>query len=259
MVASPSSGDKLAIITETLGSCKSKRLRGGVNPCDLLLDPDNAGVRNLMNAPESNQIALIGPILDPTFKKTKIITHYPQIAVDGGILFSNQPVLWLGDGDSGVDEGAALSLTMKPSQDQTDLAFAMAHIRMWRWTQLHLYGFLGKRKDHELANFGEVYHALKTRFPESRATFYNHALQPAVVLLSAGTHTLMHEGLFSLFTFEKNWISLTGDAEYLLSREELLPFSGRGVSNQAHGAIRIECMSPVMVVLSAVSSEVEES
>lgn len=191
------------------------------------------------------QVALIGPILS-----RPIETLFPQVAVDGGIRFASNPILWVGDGDSGKSP-AVLTMLMKPTQNETDLRFCLNQIQDWGWKQLHLYGFLGKRKDHEWANLGEVCQELKKRGEGSVAFFYDQDSKPLIHLYPCGKHVFQLEGRFSLISFEQNTITLSGGCKYQMNNEILAPLSGRGVSNEGHGEIHIESTAPIMVIVGA--------
>ncbi len=186
-------------------------------------------------------LALIGPILSK-----EIETSFPQIAVDGGIHFATNPIMWVGDGDSG-EVDSSIPLLKKPSQDETDLHFCLNQIQEWNWNHLHLFGFLGGRKDHEYANLGEVCQALKKR-PQSRTTFYDENMKPCIDFYASGDHFFTFHGIFSILTFEKTRITLSGECRYPVKEEELAPFSGRGISNVGAGAIQLKTSAPVMVI-----------
>lgn len=189
------------------------------------------------------QLALIGPILS-----RKVETSFPQVAVDGGIRFASNPILWVGDGDSGK-VSTSIPMKMKPSQDETDLRFCLNQIQDWNWKQLHLFGFLGKRKDHEWANLGEVCQELKKRGEDSVAFFYDEESRVLIHFYPSGNHHFKLEGRFSLLSFEHNTITLSGKCKYTMSHEILSPLSGRGVSNEAQGEVSLQSSAPVMVLV----------
>lgn len=203
-----------------------------------------------MNHTESKQLILVGPILNKPLNSS-ILKFYkldtvPQLAVDGGIRFAINPIAWVGDGDSGKVE-TPLTLVRKESQDQTDLSYALEYVHSWLWETAHLFGFLGKRKDHEWANLGEVCQELKKR-GSSTAIFYDEESRPRIHAFSQGKHSLKVDGLFSLLSFEATVISLEG-AEYDLKSEALAAFSGRGISNRGSGIIQFQTSAPLIVIL----------
>ena len=196
--------------------------------------------------PNSQKLALVGPVLD-----RPIITDFPQIAVDGGVRYSRNPVLWVGDGDSGVPV-VETPFLKKNNQDETDLLFCLNHIRDGAWTELHLFGFLGRRRDHEWANLGEVYQVLKTRLMTKKVIFYQCDLnvpQPKIYFYPAGRHDLPIKGLFSILSFEKTVISISGACEFSMNEQALDLLSGRGISNRGHGVVHLQCVHPLMVFL----------
>ena len=190
------------------------------------------------------QLALIGPILTQ-----KIETTFPQIAVDSGIQFASDPILWVGDGDSGPTS-SLVPLVMKPTQNETDLRFCLNNIESWNWNRLHLFGFLGKRKDHELANLGEVCQAIVKRTNGSMAIFYNESLLPEIYLYPSGTHSCLVDGVFSVLSFENCTMSISGECQFTIFNQRVGILSGLGVSNLGHGAVQIQSTSAFMVIMS---------
>ena len=192
----------------------------------------------------ADEIALVGPIL-----KGPIPTIlFPQVAVDGGAAFSLSPVLWVGDGDSG-NVSVGVPALKKTSDNITDLVFCLIQIDNWKWTQLHLYGFLGARRDHELANFGEVCQMMKTRAETVRATFYNEKFEASIFIYQTGLHSIEVQGFFSVLVFETTRLTISGACQYPLSDQFIGAFSGRGVSNQGSGTISIQSTNPFMVII----------
>jgi len=190
-------------------------------------------------------IALIGPVMPRPMNPTP----FPQIAVDGGVHFAHQPILWVGDGDSSHLVGeTGISLIKKNSQDETDLRFCLDLIQGWKWSELLLFGFLGGRRDHELANFGEMHRLFLDRPESVRACFYDDEFNERIDLYQSGQHSIEIQGLFSILTFEHSILSLSGDCDYSLHQQELGLFSGRGVSNNGHGSVNIQCKTPFLLV-----------
>ncbi len=196
------------------------------------------------------QLALIGPSFPKSMQDhpQKIKTAFPQIAIDGGIHFSDNPILWVGDGDSTHDQyNNSLPLTLKTSQDETDLRFCLNVIHEWKWKRLHLYGFLGNSRDHELANLGEVYRELNTKDTESCVQFYGEELTAQLFFFSAGKHQLNIQGLFSTFVFEESKVTIQGQCSFPLTDGVLYPFSGSGVSNHATGVVEVKSTVPILI------------
>lgn len=190
-----------------------------------------------------DMLVLVGPMLGRKAEKLK-----PQVAVDGGIAYAVAPVLWVGDGDSAAVPKNVPTFT-KHNQDETDLRFCLNGLRGWKWTELHLAGFLGGRRDHELANFGEIHAELKERPGFRRAVFYDGQMVPRIFFYPAGSHAISINGLFSVLTLEPSSVSVAGSCEFTAKKLPLAPLSGLGVSNRGSGEVRITCATPLMVLL----------
>lgn len=193
---------------------------------------------------QSDQLALVGPRLT----RPMAPTPFPQIAVDAGVRFAHQPVAWMGDGDSGKPNDPATAV-WKKSQDETDLQFCLHQIEGGKWTQLHLYGFLGGRKDQELAALGDVCHAVKKHALCKNVIFYDEALEAKIHLYPSGWQAVCLKGLFSILVLEPSMMTITGECEYSMHEQMLLPLSGRGVSNQGRGEVHVESSAPFLVVV----------
>lgn len=187
-----------------------------------------------------SQLVIVGPILNQ-----KVEIKLPQIAVDRGLQFAVEPILWVGDGDSSTPS-QSIPQFFKEDQNVTDLHFCLHNIRNWKWFELHLFGFLGGRKDHELANLGEVYHAFKNRKLSRSAIFYDQDV-PRVHLYQSGRHEFSSHDLFSVLVFEESQVTIEGSCEYQCENIVLKPFSGKGVSNVGHGMIQIQSSQPFLI------------
>lgn len=194
----------------------------------------------------TKSLALIGHTvgchIPPNF-----LPDVPEIAVDGGIFFARDPILWAGDGDSGTPP-ANVPTFFKQDQNITDLRFTLDGVRDWAWDTLHLIGFLGERKDHELANFGEIYAEMNRRPNFNMAAFYDMQLHAKVYMLQQGTFDLEVQGLFSVIAFEETTVTLSGACDYPCNDLKLQPLSGAGVSNKGAGMVAITAAKPVMVI-----------
>lgn len=191
-----------------------------------------------------DMLVLVGPMLGRRAEKLK-----PQVAVDGGIVYAVSPVLWAGDGDSAGLVPDKVPAFTKHNQDETDLRFCLNGLRGWKWTELHLAGFLGGRRDHELANFGEIHAELKERPGFRRAVFYDVQMKPRIFFYPAGSHTTSITGLFSLMSLEPTTVTVAGSCEFIAEKQPLAPLSGLGVSNRGSGEVRITCATPLMLLL----------
>lgn len=191
-----------------------------------------------------DMLVLVGPMHGRRAEKLK-----PQVAVDGGIRYAVSPLLWAGDGDSaGLVPGDVPAFT-KHNQDETDLRFCLNGLRDWKWTELHLVGFLGGRRDHELANFGEIHAELKARPGFRRAVFYDSEMTARLFFYPAGSHTISINGTFSLLVIEASAVTVSGACEFTAEKLPLAPLSGLGVSNRGSGEMKIACAAPLMILL----------
>lgn len=201
--------------------------------------------------PGAESLVLAGPLLKGPLAPQILIplglAEAPQIAVDGGIRFAHQPILWAGDGDSGTAPKDIPALK-KESQTETDLRFCLNGIRSWHWRDLHLFGFIGARWDHALANFGEIHAEMKRRRRFQKGVFHDEVLRPLVVFYAAGEHAFAHRGLFSLLAFEPSTVSLSGKCKYPAENLALEALSGAGISNEAAGDVKLVSDSPLAVV-----------
>lgn len=199
----------------------------------------------------ADRLVLVGPVMVAPMLAGDMdrlgLAGVAQVAVDGGIEYALKPVLWAGDGDSSPSGTPA---AFKRSQDETDLRFCLNGVRNWKWRELHLFGFLGGRRDHELANFGEIHAELKNRANFMSAIFYDDKPEQAVRFFRAGAHRVNISGAFSLLAMETAVADISGDCDYAASGAALPLLSGRGISNNGRGMVDITCTAPFMIVQS---------
>lgn len=190
-------------------------------------------------------VALVGPLLS-----TPPALSVPTIYIDGGANFvlrrGAAPFVSVGDGDSALH---ALDKSLPAKKDFSDLAFALhalpASIRL-----IELFGFLGGRRDHELANFGEAHFFLSRRPQPTRMNFYGES-QIEVMGFSPGDWSLELHGPFSFFLFESAAVQICGQCEYTVTEPLLLPtLSSRGLSNIGHGEVRFSSHGPFFIMKS---------
>lgn len=196
-----------------------------------------------------DRLVLVGPVMVAALLSGDLerlnLVGVAQVAVDGGIEYALKPVLWAGDGDSSP---SGMPVAFKDSQDETDLRFCLNGVQKWAWRELHLFGFLGGRRDHELANFGEIHAELKSRANFTSATFYDEKLEAAVRFFRAGAHRVNISGVFSLLALEAAVADISGDCDYAAAGAALPLLSGRGISNRGRGMVDISCTAPFMIV-----------
>lgn len=188
-------------------------------------------------------IGPMGPKISPA------LSQFPILAVDGGAEFCDRMDVWIGDGDSNRSLLDCENVyRYGPIKDQSDLGLALGMFQGQKPLELHLWGFLGGRRDHEWINLGEVYHFLETKH-EAVAHFYNSQGKLEVSVYSAGRQALSHQGTFSLATIKENQIQILGAVQYALTEKTtLLPLSSLGLSNSAHGIFEIIHEAPLMII-----------
>lgn len=165
----------------------------------------------------------------------------PVIFVDGGTHFrQNKEGFSVGDGDS---FSGPLDETLNPHKDYSDLAYVLASLPK-HFHQLFLHGFLGGRRDHEWANFGEMQAFLGQRNQPTQVD-----LGQGVYAYNAGQWQLNINEIFSLLCVETCKVTLTGACRYQLEHQtKLSPFSSHGLSNIGHGLIQLHTDKPVYVI-----------
>jgi thiamine pyrophosphokinase len=145
----------------------------------------------------------------------------------------------LGDGDS-----SNIKMTWKKKdQNLSDMAFFLEKMltmtpAQFEVKQYLLVGFLGGRLDHQLFNLGEVAHFVKKLDKKNRPKIY---FEEKIEFLTAGRHLLNIEGRFSIASFSKNQVKITGDCLYKADQWLPLPeLSSRGLSNEGTGLVLIQ-------------------
>lgn len=184
----------------------------------------------------------LGPELPPFLSKL------PLIAVDGGAHFCAQSDVWIGDSDScSIASSAPLQFKLSPEKDRSDLALALALFADNFPRKLHFWGLLGGRKDHELFNLGEISLFLADRH-SSEILLYEASGKVGFHFYGPGRWNFTHQGVFSLGSIHGAQVKLTGKCHYIIEEAtHLPPLSSRGLSNQGHGEIVLECDRPVFV------------
>lgn len=184
----------------------------------------------------------MGPMVPRDFEKL------PHLVVDGGIKFSPTSHVWIGDGDSGGERpNAGEVFVLSPHKDQSDLGCALDLLRDDHDYCLHLWGFLGGRKDHELFVLGEVFRFLVSN-PESKVNLYKEDGLIAFQFLGTGHWSFEHQGTFSLGSLAKTKVKMTGKCEYPIPKKmKINPLSSFGLSNIAHGKVTLENDGPIFI------------
>jgi thiamine pyrophosphokinase len=188
-------------------------------------------------------------ILGPMGPEVPLIFQgHPILCVDGGANYSPRMDVWVGDADSYHQEVVSDLMFKHPTEkDKSDLALALEVFQETHHYKLHLWGFLGGRKDHELFNLGECLTFLE-KHHQSQILFYNEYGKLAYYMMSAGQWTFTHVGLFSLGTIKTTSLRLYGKCRYQMKKKEVLqPLSSLGLSNQGEGDIHLETDGPVFI------------
>ena len=194
---------------------------------------------------DHSQWTLVGP-MGPSLPEH--LSRYPIMGIDGGAKYCPHLDVWLGDGDSLTGPVEARHFfRFPPQKDHSDLSMALGFLTESCHYRLHLWGFLGGRKDHELFNLGETLTFLETH-PQSEAFFYDHAGKVSFHLLARGNWKIHHNGSFSIGTHRQTRLTINGQCAYPLHQPRILaPLSSLGLSNEGHGDIFLENEGPVFV------------
>jgi thiamine pyrophosphokinase len=157
---------------------------------------------------------------------------------------SSLPLISIGDGDSAAGK---LDEVLPAHKDYSDLAFALRNLPQ-NIVAVEMLGFLGERRDHELANLGEVHAFLKTRADFCRVEIHSH--EQTVFAFARGTLTIDVAGTFSVMVLEPTAVKVEGACEYKLAGDVVLPVaSSHGLSNVGSGAVTITSDQPCFVFL----------
>jgi len=188
---------------------------------------------------------LVGP-MGPDLPET--LSQFPVVAIDGGAHHLECPDIWVGDADSyGKQISCKHIFRHPPEKDLSDFALALSLFKIPRHYKLHLWGFLGGRRDHELFNFGESSRFLD-RHSESEIIFYGLDGNIQFHFLGAGNWKFSRHGLFSLGSLKSTLVKLKGDCKFPINKWlEITPLSSFGLSNEGYGEIILECQGPVFI------------
>lgn len=180
----------------------------------------------------SDSITLVGP-----FASKKNFME-PVIFIDSGTQYKTDVGISLGDNDSFDGE---LNIKLNPHKNFSDLAYALKNIPS-RFTIINLLGFLGGRRDHELFNLGEVSLFLKQR--DMTTVFFD----TEIIAYSAGKWEFELNQTFSLFSFEENQVTLTGNCKYPLENQKITGYDSFTLSNEANGSIELKNSTPILIL-----------
>ena len=181
---------------------------------------------------QTKELLLLGPC--PIETKTTLqrkIDSMPIVAVDGGVNhLDGQECFSIGDGDS---SNAIMTLSYPSLKDESDLNLALKYLEKYT-LNIHAYGFLGLRRDHEWINLGEF-----TAHVERTNSLI--LLEERTLILPKGIYEIEIHGIFSLLSLYENQISLSGECAFGKNETfELRPLSSRGLSNSGSGIIKVK-------------------
>jgi thiamine pyrophosphokinase len=181
---------------------------------------------------------LVGPMEKPIGIDKDLFT----IFVDGGMNYCDDFQSYMSVGDSDSWDGEHHHQLNK-KKERSDLYHALELVPV-DIKHIHLYGFSGGRSDHFLMNLGEISHFLSKR--DLELSIYQNNLI-SIKAFGKGKWEFNHKGTFSLFSFHKGCLNLTGECEYTIDSEytQLIPFSSHGLSNVASGNV---CLTNDMAV-----------
>ncbi len=165
----------------------------------------------------------------------------PLIFVDGGAKFkAGENGFTVGDGDS---FSGSLDEELSPNKNYSDLAYTLSSIPA-HFSDIHLLGFLGGRRDHEWINLGEGFTFLSNRTHATRVHFDDIATG-----ITAGNWQLNIHSQFSLIALQHATVVLTGKCQYRLpDPTRISPLSSRGLSNKGHGQVDLETDEALFLV-----------
>lgn len=197
---------------------------------------------------KTKKLIIIGPV-SPQIPKKLLTLH--KLFVDGGTRYfkvKKGVCFSLGDGDTFTGDTSTknqLDLLLPAKKDYSDFKFALSLVPN-NLKEIYLTGFLGKRKDHELINFGEVHQFLRKR--KSTVVHFLAKNQLKITAISSGKHSFSHTGNFSILALESAEISLTGKCEYkILKKRKIAILSSQGLSNIGFGKIKLKTNRPVFI------------
>lgn len=185
---------------------------------------------------------IVGPMKPIGKLNNEIFT----VLVDGAMAHNLNLKNYVSIGDSDSWDGQH-DYQLPQAKDRSDLYHAFKLVPD-NYHQVHMHGFYGGRIDHFIINIGEIVHFLDQR--RCCIRFYNGD-DLLILVFSAGEWTFEFNGIFSLFSFDDNRLSIEGDCLYK-SKEEytnLNKYSSHGLSNEAFGLVKLTCKKPIVVFL----------
>lgn len=190
---------------------------------------------------------LVGPCSEPKSRKIEFSTDTLVIFIDAGLKHKKtvfkKAINWLsiGDQDSGPYK---TQIKLKKNKNESDLYHALKLLPK-NVSLVEIYGLFPEQEsrfDHRLFNLGEIF-----RVSEKYSQMF--LLNDHEILLPAGKHSLDFKGEFSIVTFTKSKLKLTGQAKYPLKKKTVIDkFSSRTLSNVGLGEMTLETDKPVLLI-----------
>lgn len=198
-----------------------------------------------MKLPTSLQDKLHWNVIGPVHPSVPA-NEFPTLAVDGGASFVPNIDVWIGDNDSYLEKiDIENAFFFSPDKDLSDLALALKLFENNSYT-LHLYGFLGGRRDHELINYGVISHYLLTNNDNSILLYERE--KAVYVFHGKGKYQFEHYGIVSIGTLYPQSLTLNGQLAYT-GTHRFDPLSSHGLSNKAQGSFEVTSEAPFFVYL----------
>ncbi len=197
----------------------------------------------------SNEVAkwtLVGP-MGPNVPSH--LEDFKVLAVDGGASYTSKIDVWVGDSDSylGLPPAPIIHYLQK-EKSKSDLGHALELVADHSKLELHLWGFLGGRRDHEMINFGEIL-LFSNKKEFLQAFFYGPTGKIEAKICSQGQWNFEFRGTFSIVTVELSTLIITGECKYTLEEPTpLQPFSSLALSNEAKGSFQIFSNKPFIIL-----------
>ena len=193
------------------------------------------------------KLQVIGPL---EFDKSKVSSSLPTVVIDGGLNheLSLENQLSIGDGDSAKGEHRIkIDIHLNKEKDYSDLGYLFNLLdetylknHLVTLEKLELWGFLGKRRDHEFINILEAYSFLKNR---SQLVI---SFQEEILCLSKGDYEFDRRGTFSLISLEGTEVQIAGSVKYPF-KGILKASSSHGLSNESQGSFQIKASGPLIL------------
>lgn len=157
-----------------------------------------------------------------------------ELLPDLAYIWAKNPLSY-GDGDS-----AKRPMTYtKKSQELSDLRFYLnKKLKQKKSGIYQLFGFLGKRFDHQLLNVGEISQFI-LQMHKIKCTSVV-IVDQQMIFLPPGDYKLNLQGLFSFMAIEDANVTMKGECKFkIIKAEKIQKMSSKGLSNTGFGVVEI--------------------